>query len=143
MLGVRMPDCYNELSNRGWLAREHVLITNPANVNKSVAVWFCATHQMKKMRNALLRSDGSDKQLLMKSGAIISWQVIIEAYKRDHQKHVPKTDLTRVAAYPDSWSKMNVSAAKAPFTFKTITEMMTNLACQLSCVNEFVWNKPY
>jgi len=94
------------------------------------------------MRNALLRSDGSDKQVLKKSGAIISWEVIIEAYRRDHKKRVPIMDLTRLAAYPDSWSKMNVSAAKAPFTFKTITEMMTNLACQLSCVDDFVWNKP-
>jgi len=45
----------NELGNRGWLARENVLITNPANVDKSIAVWFCATHQLKNMRNALLR----------------------------------------------------------------------------------------
>ncbi len=133
----------NELGNKGWLTRENILITNPANINNSIAVWFCATHQLKNMRNALLRSDGSGKQMLMKKGATISWQVILEAYKRDHQKGAPITDLTRVAAFPDSWSKMNVSAAKSPFTFKTITEMMTNLACQLCCTDQLVWDKPF
>jgi len=34
---------------------------------------------------------------------------------------------------PDSWNKMNVSAAKAPFTQKTITEMMSVLAGDLGC----------
>ncbi len=77
----------------------------------------------------------------MKGGAAMTWLIFIEANKRELLIDVPKTDLTRMAVYPDSWSKMNVSAAKASFTFNTITEMMTNLASKLGCVDDFVLNK--
>jgi len=90
------------------------------------------------MQNALLKSEGKTNQGFMKGGTAITWLIIIEAYKRELLIDVPKTDLTRMAVYPDSWSKMN---AKAPFTFNTITEMMTNLASKLGCVDDFVLNK--
>jgi len=67
--------------------------------------------------------------------------VIEEAYKCDHLHQVANTNLTRAAVFPDSWSKMNVTAAKAPFTFRTIHKMMTNLAWDLGCVEDFVFNK--
>jgi len=124
-----------------WLQQDNVLISNPANISNKIAVWFCATHQLKNMRNALLRSDGTNNCYVSKDGAPITWSVIEEAYKLDHLRQVPNTDLTRAAVFPDSWSKMNVTAAKAPFTFKTITEMMTNLAWDLGCVDDFVFNK--
>jgi len=124
-----------------WLQQDNALISNPANISNKIAVWFCATHQLKNMRNALLRSDGANNCYISKNGALITWSVIEEAYKLDHLCQVPNTDLTRAAVFLDSWSKMNVTAAKASFTFKTISEMMTNLALDLGCAKDFVFNK--
>jgi len=112
----------------GWLKDEHVLINNPANPMKKIAVWFCSTHKLKNMHNALLRCDNS--QHFSKEGVAMSWSVIVDTFKRDRNRGAPITDMTRAAASPDSWSKMNVSAAKAPFMYKTIIEMMTDLAIQ-------------
>jgi len=130
----------NELGTMGWLNDDHVLINNPANPMKKIAVWFCATHQLKNMRNALLRCD-INNQHFSKNGVAMSWSVIVDALKRDRNRGAPITDMTRAAASPDSWSKMNVSAAKAPFTYKTIIKMMTDLAIQLECVKTFIDEK--
>jgi len=51
--------------------------------------------------------------------------------------------MTRAATSPDSWSKMNVSAAKAPFAYRTIIEMMTTLATELKCTNAFIRDKSH
>jgi len=130
-----------DLGTRSWLLPEHILVSNPSNIHNKIAIWFCATHQLKNLRNALLRTEGCNNYYVSRDGAPITWSVIEEAYKHDHLRQVPSTDLTRAAVFPDSWSKMNVTAAKAPFTFRTINEMMTNLACDLGCVAEFVFNK--
>jgi len=77
----------------------------------------------------------------MKNGCTISWNVIEECFKRDNARLTPKTKLNRTAAYPDSWNKMNVSAAKAPFKYETITEMMFNLGVKLSCARVMALDK--
>jgi len=77
----------------GWLKREDVLISNPANTSQCIAIWFYATHQLKNMQNALLRSEGKTNQGFMKGGAAITWLIIIEAYKRELLKNVPISNL--------------------------------------------------
>jgi len=129
-----------DLGTMGWLKDKHVLINHPANPMKKIAVWFFSTHQLKNMRNALLRCVDNN-QHFSKDGVAMSWSVIVDTFKRDRNWAAPITDMTRAAASPDSWSKMNVSAAKAPFTYKTIIEMMTDLAIQLECVETFIHEK--
>jgi len=120
----------------GWLQQDNVLISNLTNISNKIDVWFCATYQLKNLRNSLLRSDGTNNYYGSRDGASFTWSVIEEAYKHSHLHWVPNTDLTRVAVFPDSWSKINVTAANAPFTLKTMSEMMTNLAWDLGCVED-------
>jgi len=54
---------------------------------------------------------------------------------------MPKTKLNKMAMYPDLWNKMNVSAAKAPFKFEKITDMMLNLGKAIGCVHEMAFDK--
>jgi len=54
----------------------------------------------------------------------------------------PMTKLNCTAAFPDSWNKMNVSAAKAPFKYETITEMMLHVGKKLGCAEAMAFDKP-
>jgi len=48
--------------------------------------------------------------------------------------------LMKAAVFPDGWNKMNVSAAKAPFLFETIAEMMMNATLELECADDIYMN---
>jgi len=54
---------------------------------------------------------------------------------------MPKTKLNKMAMYLDLLNKMNVSAAKAPFKFEMITDMILNLGKVISCVHEMAFDK--
>ena len=51
-------------------------------------------------------------------------------------KFIKDTDLTEMSINLNKWSKMNVNLAKAPFTWKTRTAIMTHLATTLDCTEQ-------
>jgi len=129
------------LGEKSWLSDDDVLIVNPADPSRHIAVWFCATHQLKNMRNALHNSNLNGVRNFNNAGGILSWKVCEETYAHDRRRSSPITSLTRATVMPDLWNKMNVSAAKAPFTQKTITEMMSVLAGDLGCSHLLILDK--
>ena len=46
---------------------------------------------------------------------------MINAHERDTKRSSKLTKLTIAYAIPDLWNKMNVTAAKVPFTYETVT----------------------
>jgi len=98
-------------------------------------------HQLKNLCNALFGRNMNGKHKFVQNGCAISWKVIEDSYKRDSAQIMPRTKLNRTSAFPDSWNKMNVSAAKAPFQYETITEMMFNLGVELKCAHDMAADK--
>ncbi len=133
--------CGKALGEESWLTENDVLIANPADPSRQIAIWYCATHQLKNMRNALHNSNVHGARNFTNAGATMTWKVCEETYARDRKRSSPITSLTKAAIMPDSWNKMNVSTAKAPFTRKTITEMMSELACDLGCSDDLILDK--
>jgi hypothetical protein len=96
------------------------------------------------MRNNLFRSVPSgtrDFRIWSNDGESVQfgWKHIEAQFIRDLQREkngtICDTDLKRQSVWPDKWSIMNVAHAKAPFTDKTIYEMVVNLAEGLGCLD--------
>jgi len=93
------------------------------------------------MQNALLNTAAKkSKHKFMNKENLILWSFIEETFRADCEKLSPITSLTTLAVFPDRWSQMNVSVAKAPFSFNTISEMLFNVACDLDCADEIFMN---
>jgi len=129
--------CFRPINEGSWLSDATILVQNPAVPSRNIAVWFCATHQLKNMRNALLNTaSAKSKRGFTNKGTPLTWSIVEETYKADCQLSSPITSLTKSAVFPDGWNKMNVSSAKAPFSFNTISAMMMNVAVDLKCSDE-------
>jgi len=129
--------CFRPIDEGSWLSDDSILIQNPAVPSRNIALWFCTTHQLKNMRNALLNTASTmSKRAFINDGTPMTWQIIEETYKADCRLSSPITSLTKSSVFPDGWNKMNVSAAKAPFLFDTISAMMMNVAVALDCSDE-------
>ena len=61
---------------------------------------------------------------------------MINAHERDTKRSSKLTKLTIASAIPDLWNKMNVSAAKVPFTYETVTEMFCHFGEHLKCQDD-------
>jgi len=93
------------------------------------------------MRNALFNTASmKTKQAFTNDGGMMSWKFVEEIFQVDCQHASPVMSLTNAAVFPDGWSKMNVSAAKAPFAFNTITQMMVNIAIDMDCAEDLFMN---
>ena len=44
------------------------------------------------------------------------------------------------SAFPDLWNKMNISAAKIPFTYETITEIFCHFGEHIQCRDDMKLN---
>jgi len=129
--------CSTPIDDNAWLSNNCVLVTNPAIPSRKIALWFCSMHQLKNMHNALLNTNSmSSKCSFVHENAPISWQFLEDRFKADCRRSSPLTHLTKTSVYPDGWNKMNVSAAKAPFSYETISDMMLNVATELQCTDE-------
>jgi len=76
--------CLTPLDDNSWLSNDCVLVKNPAIPSQKIAVWFCATHQLKNMCNALLNaSSKTSKHMFVNDGTPITWQFLEDTYKAD------------------------------------------------------------
>jgi len=89
------------------------------------------------MCNALLNTASLNlKRAFVNNGELITWKFVQDIFKVDCQHSSPITSLTKAAVFPDGWSKMNVSATNAPFSFDTITAMMVEITKDLDCAED-------
>jgi hypothetical protein len=73
-----------ELGIGAWLDDNLVLVRNPSDPSRFIACWFCATHQLKNMRNALLNSRQGGTRNFVKDKLPMSWLVIEETFCKDN-----------------------------------------------------------
>ena len=129
------------ISKADWINGQDVSFSVPF-VLLAIVFILCATHGSKGMRNGILNSyeSAANKKAIRKMknahGVCIRWLIIIKWYNEDKSLTIGDTDMNEASAYPNKWSKMNVSNAKAPFTRKTRTAVLLKLARRLNCVNE-------
>jgi hypothetical protein len=101
-------------------------------------MWSCSTHGEKNIRSQLYKSqsDGSGtRQFINSDGDPLGWWVfenlLEDEIERDAKGGRFLSDLTTQSVHLDSYSTMNASLAKAPFTEKTIVAMMNKVAKNL------------
>ncbi len=125
-----------------WLPEEHMSFPNPADPSRRIAMFHCTTHGLKNLQNALFASypkkDKATRDFTV-DHIHFGWESIVSCFERDKQRPVADTSLkTNGAVYPNKWSKMDVSLAKAPFKFDTLLEQVLYLAEELNCVDDIV-----
>jgi hypothetical protein len=120
------------LAENVWLSDDMLSFVNPCDPSRRIWLWHCTTHLLKALRNQLLASSPSGaKAFKDEDGTGFGWGGVLAAYFRDQLLASAKTNLKEPAAFPDSHSKMNVHYAKAPFTLKTLSEMVSYIQFQL------------
>ena len=128
------------------LSPEFVTFQDPTIYeNITIAMFHCATHNLKAARNAYLASSIAGARNFLNTDNIpFGWQNVIECYSRDQHKvingYATVTNLTLASAKPDGWSKMNVKHAKAPFAKKTICSIFSYLGEEFGCHNEMLFD---
>ena len=114
----------------------HVSCISPVDPSVKLHTWCCSTHGLKNVRSQIQmsRQDGSgSRQFITANGDDFGWWTVWDAFCRDKERELKKggnfrTTLTAQAVDLDSYSKMNASLAKQPFTDKTLASIMSNCA---------------
>ena len=97
---------------------------------------LCMTHSLKAFRKLFLASNrGSTRNFTSADNVCFGWKSVVETYKRGQIRvkiEIPRdTDLVMAAVIPNSWNKMNVKYAKAPFPSKALYEKFVYLSIKL------------
>ena len=118
-----------------WPSAECLSFANPVDLNRSIYIWSCGTHNFKALRNNIWKSQLSKSKSFLKCGTPFGWNEIECTYLRDKgriEKGLPqRTDLTKHSVYLDNFTKMNVSYVKKCFSEKTISEMLAYVGDEL------------
>lgn len=112
---------------------EDVTFANHIDPAQSIAAYHCSSHNLKAIRNQLLRSHPSGSRLLKMQGAHFGWTEIEECYNRDVLRQPQISKLRQASVQVDSYSTMCVSYAKAPSARETLMELCLFLADALMC----------
>lgn len=128
------------LPEEAWLPIESVTFQNPFDPSRLIALFHCATHGLKNQRNGLWQSKTNGaKRYLDVDGLFITSELWAEAWLRDEERasgnnQLRMTDLRQGAIELDKWSCMNARFSKAPFSWKTLIEMLYSLYLELGVV---------
>ena len=117
------------LKGAAWLDENTCSIEHVVDPNRKIFLWFCTTHVLKAMRNQLLSSSQTGKKAFQgENGVEFGWAFIeelhalLEAEEKVSGSHVNNgVRLKAKAVKPNASNKMNVSLAKIPFEWKTIS----------------------
>ena len=91
---------------------KHISFKHPLHPDKKIYFFFCATHGLKNLRNALLHSIlGATRSLRDASDFEATWRVIEDLFNKSSGKE--KWALLRAVNLTGSYEKMNVKYAKA------------------------------
>ena len=128
---------HQSLPEGGWLHVDYVQVKNPWDIERVICLFYCSTHDLKAMRNALLVSwFSSGKKMFFSTDDVkISYQVLVDCYGRDEQRVAksgsPLTRLNEAAIKPDKWSKMSVTNTIKVFEHRTLAEISMYLYAML------------
>ena len=109
-----------------------VVVKNPVNPGMKLHTWSCSTHGLKNMRSQveMSRGDGSGSRSFHSvTGVPFGWWTNRSALARDVEREqeeggVFRSSLSNQSVDLDSFTKMNASLAKKPFTEQTLSSIM-------------------
>ena len=109
-----------------------VSMIHPFDSTRRIFFWSCGTHSQKATRNNLFRSKLKGSKNLRLNKYHFGWNEVESIYKRDDERfknnNYKKTDIVKQTIYLDSFTMMNATYAKQPFTSKTISEVLSYLS---------------
>ena len=127
-----------EIGNILWLEDEDVTFQDFTTFRQTmIATWLCSTHNLKSNRNQL---NERSRTFLDKDNTPFDFKPIINTHERDTKRSSKLTKLNLASAFLDLWNKMNVSVAKIPITYETITEMFCHFGEKLQCQDDIKLN---
>jgi hypothetical protein len=120
---------------------EQVVVCNPIDPGVKLHIWSCSTHGLKNVRSQaeMSRREGSGShQFHSLTGIPFGWWSNALALERDMDREVNgggnfRTTLSNHLVHLDSYSKMNASLAKKPFTAKTLSAIMGHSSSVGNC----------
>ncbi len=115
--------------------KDQVVVANPIDAEQKLHMWSCSTHGLKNIRSQveMSRRDGSgSRQFITTAGIPFGWWTNQFALDRDNERLSQgaefQSTLSMQAVNLDSFSKMNASLAKQPFTSKTLGTIIKHCA---------------
>jgi hypothetical protein len=107
---------------------DRVVTKSPVHPEVKIHTWSCSTHGAKNIRSQLEKSrkNGYGTGFFHTGdGVPFGWWLTVDALERDRSQHGNmRTTLTPGSVDLDSFSKINASLAKQPFSAKTLAEML-------------------
>ena len=116
--------------------KEELPFLNPYNTSRWIYVFHCMTHNLKNMRTQTWNSKHEGSKLFMDVDEVhFGKDIFQDPWLRDEERAdrnaLRETDIRQGAIELDKWNKMNAKFAKAPFSIKTLTEIMKHLYLHL------------
>ena len=130
------------LDDENWLDIEMVQFRNLAHPDKmTMTASNCSAHNGKASNNNLHSSNPNSKRALMdEDGNQISHGTLVEQFAREKERGdggaIRLTDLSQSSVALTSYSKLEVRATKAPYTWRTLCEEANHLASELECLDQ-------
>ena len=134
-----------ELPEGAWLPIELVRIQNPYDTSRWIYIYHCSTHNLKNMRGQFWMSKESGPKLFYDAeGHIIGKYIFEDAWLRDEERAdinnaLRKSDLRQGVIELDKWNKMNTRFAKAPFSNRTLLEIVEHIYLQLGVTRDKIY----
>jgi hypothetical protein len=121
------------IDNSNLWPTDHIVVKNPVTPEMKLHTWSCSTHGLKNMRSQveMSRGDGSGSRLFQSvTGVPFGWwtnrSALARDVEREHEGGVFRTSLSNQSVDLDSFTKMNASLAKKPFTEQTLSSIIDN-----------------
>ena len=130
------------LDDENWLDLEMVQFSNLAHPDKmTMTASNCSVHNGKASNNSFHSSNPNSKRALMdEDGNQISHNALVEQLAREKDREdagaIRLTDLTQSSVALTSYSKLEVRATKAPYSWRTLCEESNHLASELGCLDQ-------
>ena len=115
--------------DREKIDEKSVSMIHPFDTNRRIYFWSCGTHSLKAVRNNLFRSKLNGTKNLELNNSHFGWSDVETIYSRDEDRfkagNYKRTDIVNQTVYLDSFTMMNATYAKQPFSSKTISEVLS------------------
>ena len=116
--------------------KESLSFIHSLDKTRRIYLWSCGTHSQKALRNNLYRSRKNGTRNLKYSNCYFGWNELQTIYERDearsNRQEYRRTDVVQQTVNLDSFTMMNATYAKQPFTSKTLSEVFNHLSVQLN-----------
>jgi hypothetical protein len=122
----------------GYPTFKDTTFSNHINPERAVGTFHCSTHNLKAIRNQLLRSHTGGARLFAMNGVHFGWAEIELCNQRDLKRQARRTKLSKASVEIDAYSTMCVSYAKAPSAWETLIEQCDYISDALHCEDDIL-----